>query len=99
MNNNVAIIAVNNTQIKFLKVLEKLHIIKVLGCDDMKFTLSDRILGKMVYISSAQSIMLWLHKKFNSGFLVSKDGTDRRDFEAIVTFINKNLEAMDNGES
>ena len=93
--NNVAIISVNNTQIRFIQTLEKLHIIKIVGCDDIKPTLSDRLICKMAYISSAKWIMMLLHRLFNSGFLVSKNGQDRRNFEEIVTVINEGLEASD----
>ena len=92
---NVAIILVNNVQVRLIQVLEKLHIIKVIACDDLKRTLSDRLVCKMAYISSAKWIMSLLHDSFNSGFLVSKNGQDRRNFEEIVTFINEGLEALD----
>ena len=93
--NNVAIISVNNTQIRVIRMLEKLHLIKIVGCDDIKPTLSDRLICKMAYISSAKWIMMLLHRLFNSGFLVSKNGQDRRNFEEIVTVINEGLEASD----
>lgn len=92
---NVAIISVNNTQIRVIQTLEKLHIIKIVGCDDIKPTLNDRLICKMAYISSTKWIMALMHKLFNSGFLVSKNGQDRRNFEEIVAFINEGLEALD----
>lgn len=93
--NNVAIISVNNTQIRVIQMLERLHIIKIVGCDDIKPTLSDRLICKVAYISSAKWIMTLMHRLFNSGFLVSKNGQDRRNFEEIVTAINEAWEASD----
>lgn len=87
------VLAVNDKQVKTLKVLNALRLITIVSCDDFFSPFTNELACKMVYVREKGGIATNLViKLFNKGFLVSKEGNDRRNFNEIVTKINKLFE-------
>lgn len=92
---NIAVIVVNDQQRRLILMLEKLHLIKIEGSDNVSLILSGRVICTFCYISGWSIIVSKVVKLFNSGFLVSDDGIDYRNYEYIVNFLNEELAKRD----
>lgn len=98
-NESTTIVVINDKQRKLVYFLEKIGLIKIEGYDGLRYHLSGNVVGSFVYISGVRVIRKFLQEKFNEGFLISKDGIDRKNFNHLADTIDRILEESEADEN
>lgn len=79
-NNPLALIVFNRKQDLIVSFFRTVRLIKVIDSNVMVYSLSKQDLGDILYVEGFTPLIHFLQTKFHNGWLISKDGEDRRHF-------------------
>lgn len=79
-NNPWALIVFNRKQDLIVSFFRTIRLIKVVDSNVMVYSLSKQELGDILYVEGFTPLIHFLQTRFHNGWLISKDGADRRHF-------------------
>lgn len=88
-NNPWALIVFNRKQDLIVSFFRAIRLIKVVDSNVMVYSLSKQDLGDILYVEGFTPLIHFLQTRFHNGWLISKDGADRRHFNDFERMIEK----------
>ena len=79
-NNPWALIVFNRKQNLIFSFFTKINLIKICSAESMNYSLGKQPLCMIYYVDGFTPLIHFLQTRFHNGWLISKDGADRRHF-------------------